>query len=152
MLETARRTTRTLVTTYLGQDAAGRVLAGNIIRGQAEKIRAVVWFSDVAGFTHLSELTEAEGMLALLNDYAEVQVDAIERHGGHVLKFIGDAILAIFPHADDGLACERPVRPGRRRPRAGEPVERKTPVRHTASGASSIAAICSRSSRIRSCQ
>lgn len=107
MLETARRTTRTLVTTYLGQDAAGRVLAGNIVRGRAEKIRAVVWFSDLAGFTHLSELTESEGMLALLNDYAEVQVDAIERHGGHVLKFIGDAILAIFPHADDGLACEQ---------------------------------------------
>ena len=103
MLQTTRQTARTLMSTYLGQDAAERVLAGNIVRGQAESIRAVVWFSDLAGFTRLSETIGPEGMLALLNDYAEVQVESIETHGGHVLKFIGDAVLAIF--RDGGLAA-----------------------------------------------
>lgn len=102
LLRVARQTARVLVATYLGRDAAERVLAGNIVRGQAETIRAVVWFSDLAGYTRISEAVGPEGTLALLNDYAEVQVEAIEAHGGHVLKFIGDAILAIFP--DDGTA------------------------------------------------
>lgn len=107
MLETSRQTARTLVTTYLGQDAAERVLAGNIVRGRAEEIRAVVWFSDLAGYARLSDATDSHAVLALLNDYAAVQVEAIERHGGHVLKFIGDAVLAIFPDADDRVACAR---------------------------------------------
>jgi adenylate cyclase len=107
LLRTWHRTARTLITTYLGADAAERVLAGNIVRGQAEAIRAVVWYSDLAGFTRISETVRAEGMLALLNDYAEVQVEAIEGHGGHVLKFIGDGMLAIFPHEDMTEACRR---------------------------------------------
>lgn len=102
LLCASRQTARALVTTYLGSDAALRVLAGNIVRGQAETIRAVVWFSDLAGYTRISEAVGPAGTLALLNEYAEVQVEAIEAHGGHVLKFIGDAILAIFP--DDGTA------------------------------------------------
>jgi adenylate cyclase len=104
MLQTTRKTARTLMTTYLGQDAAERVLAGNIVRGRADSIRAVVWFSDLAGFTRLSETIGPDGMLALLNDYAEIQVEAIETHGGHVLKFIGDAVLAIFRDDDPGTA------------------------------------------------
>ena len=106
-LRTTRQTARTLVTTYLGSDAAERVLAGNIVRGQAEPLRAVVWFSDLAGFTRISETVGPAGMLALLNAYAEVQVDAIEAHGGHVLKFIGDGILAIFPDEGAAPACAR---------------------------------------------
>ena len=106
-LRTTRQTARTLVTTYLGSDAAERVLAGNIVRGQAEPLRAVVWFSDLAGFTRISETVGPAGVLALLNAYAEVQVDAIEAHGGHVLKFIGDGILAIFPEEGAAPACAR---------------------------------------------
>jgi len=106
-LRTMHRTARTVITTYLGTDAAERVLAGNIVRGRAEPIRAVVWFSDLIGFTRISETASADTVLALLNDYAEVQVEEIESHGGHVLKFIGDGILAIFPHDDTTLACKR---------------------------------------------
>ncbi len=105
MLRTTHRTARTMLTTYLGQDAALRVLAGNIVRGRAESIRAVVWFSDLVGFTRISDKVGPEGMLALLNDYAEAQVEAIEGHGGHVLKFIGDGMLAIFPDGEAGPAC-----------------------------------------------
>jgi adenylate cyclase len=94
-----------MITTYLGHDAALRVLRGNIIRGRADPIRAVIWFSDLVSFTSISERVGAEGMLALLNDYAEAQVEAIEANGGHVLKFIGDGLLAIFPDAQGKPAC-----------------------------------------------
>ena len=59
-----------MLTTYLGSDAARRVLAGNIVRGRAEPIRAVVWFSDLVGFTRISDTVGPDGVLALLNDYA----------------------------------------------------------------------------------
>ena len=55
MLRIAHRTARTMLTTYLGHDAALRVLGGNIVRGRAEPIRAVVWFSDLVGFTRISD-------------------------------------------------------------------------------------------------
>jgi adenylate cyclase len=110
MLRTMHRTARTVITTYLGTDAAERVLAGNIVRGRAEPIRAVVWFSDLIGFTRISETASADTVLALLNDYAEVQVEQIESHGGHVLKFIGDGILAIFPQSDTTLACQQALK------------------------------------------
>jgi adenylate cyclase len=106
-LRSTRKTARALLTTYLGGDAAERVLAGNVVRGRAEPLRAVVWFSDLAGFTRISETVGPAGMLALLNAYAEVQVDAIEAYGGHVLKFIGDGILAIFPEEGAAPACAR---------------------------------------------
>lgn len=106
MFRTSNRIARTLITTYLGSDAAERVLAGNIVRGRAETIRAVVWFSDLVGFTRISDTASPDAVLALLNDYAEAQVEEIEAHGGHVLKFIGDGILAIFPGADTTLACK----------------------------------------------
>jgi len=107
LLRTTHRDARTLLTTYLGQHAAERVLAGNIVRGRAEPIRAVVWFSDLVGFTRISDNASAEEVLALLNDYAQAQVEEIEAHGGHVLKFIGDGILAIFPDDDTTIACTR---------------------------------------------
>jgi len=106
MLRTTHRAARTVITTYLGTHAAERVLAGNIVRGRAEAIRAVVWFSDLVGFTRISDTASADTVLALLNDYAEAQVEEIEAHGGHVLKFIGDGILAIFPDDDTTLACK----------------------------------------------
>ena len=102
---TMHRTTAALLATYLGRDAAERVLAGNVIRGRAEPIRAVVWFADLVGFTRISDTTAGEAVLAMLNEYAEAEVEAIESHGGHVLKFIGDGLLAIFPGADDASAC-----------------------------------------------
>lgn len=107
MLRTTHRDARTLLTTYLGRHAADRVLAGNIVRGRAEPIDAVVWFSDLVGFTRISDNVGAANALALLNDYAQAQVEEIEAHDGHVLKFIGDGILAIFPNTDATKACTR---------------------------------------------
>ncbi|MCY1013646.1 adenylate/guanylate cyclase domain-containing protein [Nannocystis pusilla] len=97
---TVRQITRTVVETYLGGDAGGRVLRGAIARGVAERIRAVVWFSDLKGFTSMVDSTDAELVLPLLNDYADPQVEAIHAHGGTVLKFIGDGLLGMFPVGD----------------------------------------------------
>jgi adenylate cyclase len=95
--EGVRQITRTLVETYLGRDAGERVLRGAIERGVAERIRAVVWFSDLKGFTTMADSIDPGLVLPLLNDYADPQVAAIHAHGGTVLKFMGDGLLAIFP-------------------------------------------------------
>jgi adenylate cyclase len=98
------RMTRTLMETYLGRDAGQRVLSGRIVRGIAERIDAVVWFSDLRGFTRITD-TAPEHVIPLLNDYADVIVSAIHEHGGDVLKLIGDGTLAIFTAEDRMHAC-----------------------------------------------
>ena len=98
------RMTATLMETYLGRDAGRRVLSGRILRGVAEKIDTVIWFSDLRGFTRITD-TAPEQAIPLLNDYADVIVSAIHEHGGDVLELIGDGTLAIFTAADRSHAC-----------------------------------------------
>jgi adenylate cyclase len=98
------RMTRTLMETYLGRDAGQRVLSGRIMRGIPERIDAVVWFSDLRGFTRITD-TAPEQVIPLLNDYADVIVSAVHEHGGDVLKLIGDGTLAIFTAEDRAHAC-----------------------------------------------
>ena len=74
------------------------------MRGIAERIDAVVWFSDLRGFTRITD-TAPEQVIPLLNDYADVIVSAIHDHGGDVLKLIGDGTLAIFTAEDRMHAC-----------------------------------------------
>ena len=107
LARTMRKTLGALLATYLGLDAAERVLAGNVVRGQAEQLHTVVWFADLAGFTRIADTHEGAFVLAMLNEYAEAQVESIEGQGGHVLKFIGDGLLAIFPGAEESSACMR---------------------------------------------
>jgi adenylate cyclase len=94
------RIAATLVETYLGRDAGRRVLSGRIERGVAERINAVLWFSDLRGFTRITDTAAPDQIIPLLNDYAEVVISAIHAAGGDVLKLIGDGTLAIF-HGDD---------------------------------------------------
>ncbi|MGR3985026.1 MAG: adenylate/guanylate cyclase domain-containing protein [Gammaproteobacteria bacterium] len=91
-----RYLTRVLMDTYVGPTAGRKVLAGAIKRGSSETIRAVIWFCDLKGFTALSEGLAAPKLLDTLNRYFEAMSTAIEAHDGEVLKFIGDAMLAIF--------------------------------------------------------
>src|SRR5262249_31761222 len=90
--------------TYLGRGAAQRVLSGRIMRGVADRIDAVIWFSDLQGFTRITD-SAPEQIIPLLNDYADVIVSVIHAKGGDVLKLIGDGILAIFTAADRAHAC-----------------------------------------------
>ena len=94
----------TLMETYLGRDASRRVLGGRIMRGIAEQIDAVVWFSDLSGFTRITD-TAPEHVIPLLNEYADAIFLAIRQHGGDVLKLIGDGTLAIFTAEDRLHAC-----------------------------------------------
>ena len=106
-----RRTATNLLNTYVGRQAGERILMGEIRRGFVEDIRAIIWLSDMRGFTALSERLAPQELVDLLNRYFDCQVPPILKHGGEVLKFIGDGLLAIFPLAgngdDAGEVCRR---------------------------------------------
>ena len=95
----------TLAETYLGRDAGRRVMNGRIARGVADKISAVLWYSDLHGFTQITDSAPPEQIIPLLNDYADVVVSAVHGHGGDVLKLIGDGTLAIFTGENREQAC-----------------------------------------------
>jgi len=97
----------TLVETYLGRDAGRRVLRGSIERGVAERIRAILWLSDLKGFTRLVDSVAPELVIPMLNDYADAVISSIHSHGGQVLKLIGDGVLAIFDLDRPTDACRR---------------------------------------------
>ncbi len=83
---------------------------GKIRRGYVEAIRAAIWLSDMRGFTTLSEQLPPQALIDRLNLYFGCQVPAVLDHGGEVLKFMGDGLLAIFPiagDADAGEVCRR---------------------------------------------
>ena len=92
-----RRTAQTLLDTYVGPHTGERILKGQIRRGDTEAIQAAIWLSDMRGFTALSDRLPPASLVRLLNQYFGAQVPVIARHGGEVLKFIGDGLLAIFP-------------------------------------------------------
>ena len=101
-----RRTAATLLNTYVGTHTGERILAGRIQRGDVETIHAVIWLSDMRGFTALSDRLPPRRVIDILNLYFDCQVVPIAEHGGEVLKFIGDGLLAIFPVANDESDAE----------------------------------------------
>ncbi len=108
-----RRSSASLLRTYLGEGPAEAVLKGAIKRGDRRRIEAAILFSDLRGFTALSErLTEA-ALFDALDRYFEAVVEAVRAERGDVLKFLGDGILAIFPVEAAGsraAACRAAVR------------------------------------------
>jgi len=86
-----------LLDTYVGNRAGERILSGQIRRGHTETMNAAIWLSDLRGFTALSDRLPAETVVDILNGYFDCQVAAIRTHGGEVLKFMGDGLLAVFP-------------------------------------------------------
>jgi adenylate cyclase len=108
---TLRRMASNLLDAYVGHQAGERILAGRIRRGDYEAIQAVIWLSDMRGFTALADTLPATALIELLNRYFDCQVPAILDRGGEILKFIGDGLLAIFPVGGNGGevlgACEK---------------------------------------------
>lgn len=105
-----RRTAANLLDTYVGHGAGERILGGKIQLGDTETIHAVIWFSDLRGFTALSGSIDPDALIQTLNEIFDCQVNAIQRHDGEVLKFIGDGMLAIFPASstpDRSVVCGR---------------------------------------------
>jgi adenylate cyclase len=97
-----RRTAAALLDTYVGNRAGERIWAGQIRRGHTEAMQAAIWLSDLRGFTALSDRLAARTVVDILNQYFDCQVPAIRKHGGEILKFMGDGLLAVFPIASDG--------------------------------------------------
>jgi len=90
--------TRDLLTTYLGRDAADRVIAGHVRRGGLRHIKACILYADLRGFTDFADRTEAPAAVAHLNECLERMGGPVIERGGEILKFMGDAMLAVFLH------------------------------------------------------
>ena len=105
-MQITREVTQTVLSAYLGRDAGQRVLKGQIRRGDGERINAVIWYSDMRDSTPWAEALEPDDFLKLVNGYFEATAGAVIEEGGDVLRFIGDAVLAIFP-LDDQQNQER---------------------------------------------
>lgn len=86
-----------LMNTYIGKRTSEKVLSGMIKRGDADTINAALWFSDLRNFTQLTETLPADEVLRLLNEYFEFISAAVSARGGEILRFIGDAMLIVFP-------------------------------------------------------
>jgi len=111
-----RRTAISLLDAYVGHEAGERILAGMIRRGDTEAIRAVIWLSDMRGFTALADRVPPRTLIEVLNRFYDCLVPPIEAEGGEVLKFMGDGLLAIFRIASDaqiGEVCARALRAAR---------------------------------------
>ncbi|MCZ6863146.1 MAG: adenylate/guanylate cyclase domain-containing protein, partial [Alphaproteobacteria bacterium] len=91
----------TLLDTYVGKDAGHEIMVGNIQRGDTHTIRAVIWLCDLRDFTTLSDTMPGAELIALLNDYFDCVGKPVRARGGEILKFIGDAMLAIFRIANE---------------------------------------------------
>jgi adenylate cyclase len=91
-----------LLSAYLGEDAGRRVHNGAVIRGATDSLNAVVWYADLRGFTAASDRWPGPAIIDMLDDAFEALAAPLRPRGGQVLKFIGDAMLAIF--AVDGEA------------------------------------------------
>ena len=108
-LRNQRRIASNILNAYLGPKTGPKVLAGQIRRGAGEEITAVLWSSDLRGFTERSDRLAGSQVIAMLNALFDAQAQAIATHGGEILKFIGDGLLAIFPieHADKAATAAR---------------------------------------------
>ena len=98
-LDRREQTAINVVTAYLGAEAGRRVLDGQIKLGDGEVIPAVILYSDLRQSTALAEHLPGETFLGVLNSYFHCTAGSVLNHGGEVLQFIGDAVLAIF-HVD----------------------------------------------------
>jgi adenylate cyclase len=85
-----------LLASYLGQDPATRILAGTVQRGEVQGVEAVLFFTDLRGFTALADALPGRDLIMLLDDCFDCMVRPVVARGGEVLKFLGDGLLAIF--------------------------------------------------------
>lgn len=95
---------RSLLSTYLGRDAADRVFLGQVKRGSVLSTHAVLFFADLQGFTSLADAVPTTELVGMLDDYLDAMTRPVETRGGQVLKFMGDGVLAIFALGEEGRA------------------------------------------------
>ena len=88
---------RTLLRTYVGPHVSEEILAGATTRGSGMTISAAIMICDLRDFTTLSSLWPRDYVIDMLNGYFDALSGPIEDHGGEILKFMGDGLLAVFP-------------------------------------------------------
>jgi adenylate cyclase len=93
---TQRTVFQGLLESYLGTDPTARVLAGTVRRGAVQGVEAVLLYADLRAFTPLADSLPGDQLIALLDGCFDCMVRPVNRHGGEVLKFLGDGLLAIF--------------------------------------------------------
>ena len=96
----------TLLQTYVGPHAGEQILDGATTRGSGMSVNAAIMICDLRDFTKLSDRRPRDEVISILNQYFDVIADPIERHGGEILKFIGDGLLAIFPLEQPGACAD----------------------------------------------
>lgn len=117
-----------ILDTYLGSYSGKRVLSGQVQRGDGDAIEAVILFCDLRRSSVLAERYDLHAFLGVLNRYYEMTAGTVADHGGEVLKFIGDASLAIFPFerfANDEEACRAALDAARHAVHKGSAVNRE---------------------------
>jgi adenylate cyclase len=114
-LITGRSAIGDVLSIYVGRRAAAEIVAGTVHRGEVMRINSAIMMVDMRDFTRLTMNLTAEDSAELLNRYYDCVVPPVEAHGGSVLKFVGDGILAIFPDDAHGPqeACARALRAAR---------------------------------------
>ncbi|WP_147111236.1 DUF427 domain-containing protein [Tateyamaria sp. syn59] len=100
-----RENAQALLETYVGKRSGARVLGGEIRRGDGDEIDAAIMFCDLRGSTRLEQELPRDEYIALLNAFLEITSNIVDQRGGEVLKFIGDAVLAVFPAGEDAAAA-----------------------------------------------
>src|SRR6516162_9780758 len=103
-----RRIYAELLATYVGRDPGAQIMAGAVKRGEVHHLKAAMLLADLRGFSRLTDELPEQQIVELLNAFFDLVVPGVVAGGGDVLKYIGDAVIAIFPVAGDdpAPACE----------------------------------------------
>lgn len=91
---------KALLETYLGRISGANVLAGLVEKGDGRLIKCALWYSDLRGSTAMAEELKLDAYFSTIGEYFDCTAGAVLDHGGEVLKYIGDAVMAIFPFED----------------------------------------------------
>ena len=92
-----RRQTRAAFDKYMSAEVVDEIMRNpDAIKLGGERKEITIFFSDIAGFTTISERLQPEELVSLLNRYLSAMTDIIRRHRGNVNKYLGDGIMALF--------------------------------------------------------